>query len=179
MTSQEIKAIALRFASIYIIIQFLFIGASSGLSYAYALTRWTGNSTPPVLAAIAIGAFSILLPIIMAFLLWRQSTKLIQSASTVTSTEVSNTHFISTLTPILAGIGIFLIGFSIPDLIISSASIIRESSIQSSGMQGDVSLQTLLFFFGTFAQFIFGVTLILGRNGWSNLIFKLKYAGLQ
>ena len=179
MTSAVRKSMALKLAAIYLVIQFLLVLSFSALSYAFALYQWF-DSDVSALAAALIGALALALPLVTARLLWVQSNRLVSCEEQgIPSTPEEATHYRAIQTAILLGVGLLLLGFSVPDLINATVQLLHENSLRRSEAGGEITIGTLFYFIGTLLQLLFALSLLLGRKGWTDLLYKLRYSGTQ
>ena len=179
MTSAELKSLALKLAAIYLVIQFLLVVSFSALGYAFALYQWF-DSEVPSLAAALIGALAIILPLITARLLWVQSNRLLSSeAQGAPASPAETTQYRAIQTAILLGVGILIIGISVPDLISATVQLLYENTLRRSEAGGEITAATLFYFFGSLLQLLFALSLLLGRKGWTELLYRLRYGDTQ
>lgn len=175
MTAKEIKSLALKLGAIYLLIQFFLLSSITTLGFAHALTEWMGGGLTPIIATL-LGMFAIILPLALAYILWRLSNSL-----TATPLELENkgdfAHFHEFQAAILCGVGLLILGFAVPDFVTSCYLLIRETGIQDSGIRGKASMAMLIPFSLGLAQIIFALSLIWGREGWSRLLFRIRYGG--
>ena len=180
MTQNEIKSLALKLGSLFILFQILIASSIPALSLAYTLTEAVNQNLYTISFSV-IGFIAYATPLALSYFLWKYSNSLSENKDETNITKNTDvTHNNTTVEKsIITGVGVLLLGICIPDFIQSTALMFTESAMTPTGIIGEISLGTTLLFVGTLIQLVFSLTLIFGSTGWVNLFHKLRYAGLN
>jgi len=187
MTRKEITAIALKFFALFILIDLLNLFIFFGFGVFYTVYSWFFTQPePPVvnlgghaIVLTVIGILALALPIVIAYLLWRLANRLVDDTKVEASNKLDGKSFpVSEITQIMiVGIGLWVTIASVADVANSSTILVKELMHQSTGFKGGINTSTIVWFLSASLKLILGMSLVLGRKRWSEIIFKLRYAG--
>lgn len=155
---------------------FLFVRGVQGLSsYSYLLTA------DKQFAAFAIVTlmFSVVLPIVIAIILWAHPEKVTGAQiTTAKSEDAVNAGVILMIGITLLGLYVFVYG--VVDLFqIEASQMLRSQVAANLGLPNEaVDRQAIADRIMYLVQIALGLALILGRNGLSRLLMKARYGGL-
>jgi hypothetical protein len=178
MTKKELTVIALKFVALFILVELLTTFSFYGFGAIYTVWSWFfGTSVPELSSAhqtllVFIGLLAIALPVATAWLLWKMGTNLATNAGEENreSVQVINS---ANVVIMLVGVGLWAAISAFPQLLNSAQSMIYESHYKK-----NISNDSIVWLIGSSLQLLIGISLILGRNGWQRIIFRLRYGSL-
>ena len=155
---------------------FLFVRGVQGLSsYSYLLTA------DKQFAAFAIVTllFSVVLPIVIAIILWTHPEKVTGAQITTAKSEDAVNAGVSLMIGITL-LGLYVFVYGVVDLFqIEASQMLRSQVAANLGLPNEaVDRQAIADRIMYMVQIALGLALILGRNGLSRLLMKAKYGGL-
>lgn len=185
MTRKEITALALKFFSLFILIELLNLFVFHGIGSIFMVYSWyfSPGSLPSldasqVVVVLLIALMAITLPLVMAFFLWQLANGLVEDAKV---REVSNTRSEPGSLPhkdlieiMLVGLGLWVAVTALPDLASSATRIATEYHYTPAGLEGNVSADTVVWFASSVVKLAVGITFIFGRHGWAAVLCKLR-----
>jgi hypothetical protein len=176
MTKQEITALTLKLCAIYILIQLYLGSATATIGLGFAITQWFPDAKE--FLAYSLCAVGLALPALLSYVIWRQSDKLLDFPAGDISADPKY-DFHSILQPILCGVGVLIVCQGVPQAILHTTWLVREVMPQNNGLEGDINLDTFIVFCSSWIVVFIGLTLIWGRAGWSKVIYKMRYSGME
>lgn len=173
MTNKEITSLALKVFAIYLIVQTIIIIPSFyGLLLAargWAISQNQFSVTVPVILMIAI----VIVVLGLARVIWKLANGVVEKAIESIDTERSRLpDDFQEFTLFL--LGLFIFSEAIVGLPSPIATVFYEIN-NPTNKQG-LSLQTGLWISSEILLSIFGLTLIIKREGWVNIYNKLRWA---
>ena len=177
MTRQELTSLALKFFALYLLINLLNLMVVYGYAAIYTVWGWvfgSGYMLPVlgegdrVLLAI-IGVLAVGLPIGLSISLWKLAGSL-SSKHRVEQDEPDAEPGFDNVVIMLVGVGLFVAITAFPQLLNSLQRLALEA-----GKEPGVSGGTIVWVIGSLLELLLGISLVLGRNGWRQLLFKLRY----
>jgi|GEM_PF-5376277 len=173
MTGRELTSLAIRLFAIYVLVRaVLAIPALVQVLYGLGGQAYL---TPDSAWFWGVGAFAVVLLVVLAVVLWRLATRFVGPAPAASgdgpSMTVDEPFVLSVLGLYLAFKGLLQIAF----LAIGAYSALGPTGPLEHGLKA----QTIAYMLGYLVQLLLGLTLILRSHGWAALLRRLREAGLK
>ncbi len=173
----ELNTLTISFVLVRLVAVLLFVRALQGLSSVSSLLASVSATPTLILSTLTFG---VALPIGIALTLWSHPEKLIgaQPSNAQAAEPISASQL---LTVGISLLGLFALVYGIVDMFrIETAQFLLHRFAQNANLPNEAVSFAVIVSRATYAvQIIVGLALVLARNGLSDLLLRVKYAGTR